>query len=357
MSEPLNPPLVSIITPCYNHELYLDDYFNGLLNQTYSNVQLIIIDDGSTDNSWNKISQYQEALKNKFSHVICKRQSNVGAHKTIERGVSLATGKYLSILESDDYYLPTKIEENVNYLEARPEMGLVHSDYNAIENGRIIEKRWQSVGQPISQGRVFEDLLTNNFILTASFCCRTDLLKKYVRFDKYISRAYRMTDCPMFLDLSLHTQFGYIDKALVCYRILPESASRSRNPRKKFLFIKSYYQMRLDYMEEYCVSDEVRHKALNLKWYYSWLFYEGYKLFIPDSSLEGYNWLVRNYSEEYDNLSNQVRVASLKSPILWFIVYNLDRLEILHRSKDMRRIINQNIFSKIFFNDSQNEKL
>src|SRR5262249_24765482 len=121
-------PLVSIVTMCYRHEPYLDDYFQSLLRQTYRNIEVIFLDDGSPDGSWGKARGYESDLRSRCRRVVMQTQPNAGMHTTLLRVLAQATGELVCILESDDYYYPTKIEENVNYLRRYQDVGLVHSD-------------------------------------------------------------------------------------------------------------------------------------------------------------------------------------------------------------------------------------
>src|SRR5271166_2129954 len=109
-------PLVSIVSMCYRHEPFLDDYFQSLLRQTYENIEVIFLDDGSPDGSWEKARKYESDLRARCRRVIMQTQPNAGMHATLQRVMSQSMGDLVCILESDDFYHPTKIEENVNYL-------------------------------------------------------------------------------------------------------------------------------------------------------------------------------------------------------------------------------------------------
>ncbi len=107
----MTEPLVSVIIPVYNHEKYIDQALNSIFNQSYPNLEIIIIDDGSKDRSCEKI---EEALK-RFKPCPGRKvqfitQENQGAHVTINRGLALATGDWLTILNSDDYYHHDRIK-------------------------------------------------------------------------------------------------------------------------------------------------------------------------------------------------------------------------------------------------------
>lgn len=112
-------PLVSVIIPVYNHAKYVEQALNSVWKQSYPNIELIIIDDGSKDDS----SKVIEIILNEWDQCSSKgpitfiRQSNQGAHATINRGLSLANGQFLTILNSDDYYSLDRIEKIIQKLQ------------------------------------------------------------------------------------------------------------------------------------------------------------------------------------------------------------------------------------------------
>ncbi len=245
-------PLVTIITPWHNHRRYADDYFGSLLAQTYRDLEIILIDDGSTDDSWPKIVEYGERLRRAFPRVVLQRQENAGGSTTMDRLVAQATGEFFCILESDDYYHPTKIEKNVEYLLAHPEAGLVHSDADFVYPDRVESGHWGRMHAQIPTGWVHEALLQKgNYITTCSVCCRTELIRQNVSFHRYWLQGFLMGDYPLYLDLSRLAPFGYIPEPLVCYRVQAESVSHARDPKKLFLFNKSYQEIRLRYLAEW----------------------------------------------------------------------------------------------------------
>lgn len=110
-------PLVSVVIPSYNHEFYIKEALNSVLNQSYSRIEIILIDDGSTDNT---VQAALEVLKHSNMKTLVFTQPNEGAHAAINFGISKATGKYISILNSDDAYHPERIATLVQCLEKSP---------------------------------------------------------------------------------------------------------------------------------------------------------------------------------------------------------------------------------------------
>ena len=124
-------PLVSIIIPCYNHSHYLPVAIESVLKQTYSPIEIILVDDGSTDNSREIIEGYALAhpnIKTIFWPV------NVGISRNFGSIIDNCTGKYISILEGDDIMYPTKIEKQVQFFEANPDYDVCHHNVRVFDN-------------------------------------------------------------------------------------------------------------------------------------------------------------------------------------------------------------------------------
>jgi alpha-1,3-rhamnosyltransferase len=252
-------PLVTVFTLAFNNGKYIVEGLESVRNQIYKNIQLIIIDDCSQDNTVELINNWIE--RNGYTCIFIKHEKNKGICESVVEVFQLAKGKYICG-NSDDLWLPEKLEKQVEFMERFSEIGLVHSDANFIYDNHIEERHWATMGRVIPTGYVFEELLIENFIIGCSFLARTDLIRKYVDLKKYALKSY-IDDYPRWLDLSRHTQFGYIDEPLVCYRVLPESASHFNNPQKHFNFWKSVSQIKLDYIKEYGASRNVKNQVIN----------------------------------------------------------------------------------------------
>ena len=113
----MNSPLVSIITPTYNHEKYIGECIRSVQSQTYSNWEMLIVDDGSTDNTFSIASE----LAAGDSRIRVFTQKNIGIFRLSETynfALSLSRGKYIAVLEGDDVWLPEKLSLQVTEMEA-----------------------------------------------------------------------------------------------------------------------------------------------------------------------------------------------------------------------------------------------
>ena len=167
----MKPPLVSIIIPVFNGESLIGKAIESVKHQTVSDIELIVIDDGSTDNS------FGEAVKAAapFPRSILRQTSNMGVSAARNYGMSLATGKYLAFLDADDFWLPRKLEIQLRIPEERPGIGLVCSS-------RLDDVQDRATGKfPADRHGNFTSLLVRkgNFITTSTVLVRRDILINY----------------------------------------------------------------------------------------------------------------------------------------------------------------------------------
>lgn len=149
--------LVSIITPCYNGEKYLDRYFNSILEQTYPNVELIFVNDGSTDRTEEIALVFGEKLKARGYGFTYIYQQNAGQSAAINQGLKVFKGTYLNWMDSDDYLPADSIEKRVTCMIDNPDIGLVLGACDKVE-----DKGYTKIGDITSEGC---DMLTKRELI------------------------------------------------------------------------------------------------------------------------------------------------------------------------------------------------
>jgi len=324
-------PLVSIVTSCFNHEKFLDDYMAGLLSQTYPRLELILVDDGSSDGSWEKIKSYETKLRNKFERLICERHENRGLIPELGFALKRATGEFFCITSSDDVYLPHMVEACVSYLLAHPDRGAVHGDTDYVYEDRVEESHWKSIRRRIPEGFIYEDLIEDNFIMITSACFRAQLVRRFVDFNTYASRNYLLEDYAMCLDLAKHTPFGYINRSLARYRVLPQSMSHTGGPEKIFRYWKSCFQIKLDSLAQGGAPETLRAKIESH--FYKGLYRTGYALGLKEDCWRGYRWLAQRYPEEFKTRWHFPRALSTFHRVLWRFVKNIQEMQVIYKTR------------------------
>jgi len=143
MIKPLFTPLVSVVIPTYNSADFLIQALNSVLNQTYSNYEIIVVDDGSSDNT----SQAIEPWRSQIRYIY---QDNQGVAAARNRGIDAATGDFIAFLDADDLFLPQKLQQQVAVFEAQPDLGMVISGWQVTDaEGEVISdiELWHSLPQ------------------------------------------------------------------------------------------------------------------------------------------------------------------------------------------------------------------
>ena len=129
----MQEPLVSVLIPVYNHEKYVQDTINSIIKQTHKNIELIVLDDGSKDSSFEKIKELKEKCEKRFVNIHIGTKENEGMCATLNKMLDFSNGKYIYIIASDDLSKPDAIEKEVLFLENNPDYSLVVGDNEIID--------------------------------------------------------------------------------------------------------------------------------------------------------------------------------------------------------------------------------
>lgn len=249
-------PTVTVLVPVYRNADTIRDCLESIMSQTYPNLQIVICDDCSPDNSMEVIGSFLSSNGHRKSgnHILTRNATNLGMHDNVNRLLSLPpTEKYTMVIEGDDILYSTKIEKQVKFLEENPNFGAVHADADFLyPDGTMQIKHWATVGrydnfgnhsEDIPTGHIFDELVKNNFIMTCSFMAHNELWE-LMDCKLFKERKYKMLDYPFYLRVADVTEIGYIDESLSIYRISPTSASN--DPSKRAEFVASTLQIQED---------------------------------------------------------------------------------------------------------------
>lgn len=230
-----NQPLVSVVIPCYNHEKFVQHSIQSVINQTYENIELIIIDDGSKDNSVIKIQEMVESCKKRFVRFEFRNRLNLGLSSTLNEGLNWAKGKFFSPLASDDSYLMDKILIQVQYL-------LINYNVVALSGNIIyIDENDIKISQTsIEEKKVsFTEIITHNYFLpAASQIIKTDVIKRIGGYDEILL----IEDWDMWLRIAVEGEIYFIKDVLAHYRIHGKNTSKNSRAmnRDRLIILKKY---------------------------------------------------------------------------------------------------------------------
>lgn len=211
-------PEISVVIPAYNASAYIADAIKSVQEQTFTQWQLIVVDDGSTDNTSEIIKGYLSDSRIKLI-----KQENKGVSAARNAGIKEAQGKYITFLDADDYYLPYNLQRKHEYLQSKAEADFVYSDVMQCDdklNDRRVEKGVDAYNLftkvMLWQGETIPTLPSNVMVKAA-------LMKEKFLFDEYLSNC---ADRYMKILLSKNATGAYVPEVLVKYRDSPGSMSK-----------------------------------------------------------------------------------------------------------------------------------
>lgn len=224
-----NGPKVSVILAVYNGENYIKDAINSILNQTYSNFELIIIDDGSSDSTATIVKSFTD------SRIRFIEQENTGLAATLNRAINLSNGKYIARQDHDDLSFPLRLEKQVDFLETNPEYAILGT------NSIIWEK-----DTPTNRGhRHPTDFATLNFkLLFDCFFVHSSVMLRKEALDQiglYTTDPNRQPpeDFELWSRIVRQYKAANLNETLLVYRELPSSITRTVNFKEKLIQICS----------------------------------------------------------------------------------------------------------------------
>lgn len=225
--------LVSILTPCYNGSIFIHRLLDSILEQTYNEIEMFVINDGSIDNTEEIVISYIPKFEDKGYTLKCINQSNQGQGSAINNGLKLINGNYLVWPDSDDYYASSlAIEKMVDVLDKNDKYSIVRTFANVLDETTLI-KIGESGGKIFSENRktdLFEDCLfiKNNFWFGAGdYMLRTEILfTNYPEREIYTSNKFGGQNWQLMLPLFYNKKCYTIEEFL--YNVVSRDDSHSR---------------------------------------------------------------------------------------------------------------------------------
>lgn len=218
---PQEEGLVSVVVATYNMARYLSNAVNSVLNQTYKHLEVVIVDDGSTDETRDVIAKLR-----KDTRVHAHMQENRGQAAAKNRGIELSRGEFVAFLDADDEWVSRKLELQLPLFEKARAVGVVYSDFE------YMDADGKSFGRPelrMHRGRISSQLLIENFVCFPTTVVRREYLHKVGAF---VERYVMGIDYDLWLRMSATYEFDFVAESTVRYRVWP--GQMSKNHRKRF---------------------------------------------------------------------------------------------------------------------------
>ena len=212
-------PTVSVIIHTYNNEKFIAETVESVLNQTYKDYEIIVVDDGSVDGTHDALLPYMQKIRYHY-------KENGGIASAKNTGIRLSQTEFIAFLDHDDLWVPDKLKLQMECFNGNPQVGLVYAKYTSFRDGKELRTKPEKG----YSGWIFKELLSKSFIQTSTVMVKKECLDAVGPYDESFSLG---DEYDMFLRISKKFQCGFIDKGLTKYRVHDANASKN-----DFLFDK-----------------------------------------------------------------------------------------------------------------------
>ena len=254
--------LVTIATPVYNAMPYLSSYLDSLISQSWDNIQLILVDDESSDDSASCIRSNMDRLKARFSDVLFISIPHAGQAAAMNRALELVKGEFFTWCDADDLLAPESVEAKARYLIENPDVSMVRSNGMRLNADTLSEiGEYATDGDKVKKN-IFDDLLLDKtYCFAGCYMVRTDMLFSCYP-DRKIPVSPEGQNLQLLLPVASRTDCGYVDGIIHFYRIHSDSHSqKKRSYSESLMRIRNFTKLRLQVLD-YCAVDSQRYKIV-----------------------------------------------------------------------------------------------
>lgn len=256
-------PTVSVLMCVYNGEKYLREAIDSILHQTYTDFELIIVNDGSTDTSEEIIFLYNDE---RIKYI--KNETNLRLQASLNKGLENCSGRFIARMDADDISLPTRFQQQVEFLEYHPEIGVVGTGFIFIDGNGT---QYESVQYPASPSELQWSLFFSCPIVHPSVMMRKEVIDSVGGYDTQLKHA---EDYDLWCRLCFVTKFSNLENTLLKLRkhdsnasldytnLINQTVSISQNLISKFLHVKVSEKLLFNYFNNR--KFENRHEAFNM---------------------------------------------------------------------------------------------
>lgn len=230
--------LVTVIIPCYNAELYVEAAVRSIMEQTYVNLEIIVINDQSIDQT-KAILLELATVDPRIKYV--ENEHNLKLIGTLNKGIQIAQGEYIARMDADDISLPERIEKQISYMEENPAIGLLGTFIDVFGD----EVKPKQLKLPIYHDEIYSYLCVGSAFFHPTVVFRKSVLS--ANDLKYEDEFYRAEDHALWVKLSSVTKMANIPEALLKYRILPNSETRlaAKDVKQRHFILKQIHILAL----------------------------------------------------------------------------------------------------------------
>ena len=229
-------PLVSVICLCYNHARFVNEAIESVRRQTHAEVQLVVVDDASTDNS---VQVIKESILDRPEITFLPLSRNLGNCRAFNKGFAMSTGSFIIDLAADDVLMPNRVEAGLHAFAS-----LGHGYGVHFSDAELIDEAGNHIGyhsdrfphDSIPQGDIYKDLISRYFINSPTMMMRRAVLEKLGGYDE--SLAYE--DFDFWMRSSREWKYAYTPEPLVRKRMLKNSMSRNQFRRKSVQLVSTF---------------------------------------------------------------------------------------------------------------------
>jgi glycosyltransferase involved in cell wall biosynthesis len=219
-------PTVSVIIPTYNYADYLPEAIESVLKQTFRDIEVILVDDGSTDNTPQIVQKY---LTNPLVHYV--RKENGGQASAKNRGIIESTGEFIAFLDADDIWFSNKLELQLQLFGKNPHTGVVYSRRIYIDPSG---KPLPTIQRKLHRGSILNKIYITNFVCFSSSIVRKNCFQRLGLFDEKLRFS---EDYDFWIRVASLYDFDFVDSPLVYYRTGHTSTQQSRDKEQVYAII------------------------------------------------------------------------------------------------------------------------
>ncbi|SKB26457.1 glycosyltransferase [Malaciobacter marinus] len=250
----MSNPLVSVVMSVYNSEKYLHEAIESILNQTYTNFEFIIINDGSTDSS---LSIIEENMK-KDERIVLISRENKGLPYSLNEGIEKAQGKYIARMDADDISLTSRFEEQVRFMEENAEIGICGTAIEVFSEKEINSKIYKN---PENHSEMKVRLLFSVCFAHPSVMIKKEILNKYgLEYNIHYTNAQ---DYELWSKISEVTTMANISKILLKYRVSENSITTITDTKRSELRYKLLSDVFKKYIDQLAIKNTEEENRLH----------------------------------------------------------------------------------------------